>query len=164
MKKRLLRVTGIFLAMSMLTVRCNASGGDDGEESASNEKVTLTIEASQEIMNNIPYAFSEDNIAAFEEEYPEIEVELVLNPDAQNTSILQTKLASGQPSDLICYNKVSAENELGIQKNCIDLLWIIFWTRTYLQLRTEKYTDLRLQSRQAVWELFITRLCLRKKG
>ena len=55
-KKRLLRVTGIFLAMSMLTVRCNASGGDDGEESASNEKVTLTIEASQEIMNNIPYA------------------------------------------------------------------------------------------------------------
>lgn len=46
MKKRLLRVTGIFLAMSMLTVRCNASGGDDGEESASNEKVTLTIEAS----------------------------------------------------------------------------------------------------------------------
>lgn len=121
MKKRLLRVTGIFLAMSMLTVRCNASGGDDGEESASNEKVTLTIEASQEIMNNIPYAFSEDNIAAFEEEYPEIEVELVLNPDAQNTSILQTKLASGQPSDLICYNKVSAENELEIQKNCIDL-------------------------------------------
>ena len=120
-KKRLLRVTGIFLAMSMLTVRCNASGGDDGEESASNEKVTLTIEASQEIMNNIPYAFSEDNIAAFEEEYPEIEVELVLNPDAQNTSILQTKLASGQPSDLICYNKVSAENELEIQKNCIDL-------------------------------------------
>lgn len=121
MKTRLLKVTGIFLAMSMLTVGCNASGGDDGEESASNEKVTLTIEASQEIMNNIPYAFSEDNIAAFEEEYPEIEVELVLNPDAQNTSILQTKLASGQPSDLICYNKVSAENELEIQKNCIDL-------------------------------------------
>ena len=67
MKTRLLKVTGIFLAMSMLTVGCNASGGDDGEESASNEKVTLTIEASQEIMNNIPYAFSEDNIAAFEE-------------------------------------------------------------------------------------------------
>ena len=168
MKKRLLRVTGIFLAMSMLTVRCNASGGDDGEESASNEKVTLTIEASQEIMNNIPYAFSEDNIAAFEEEYPEIEVELVLNPDAQNTSILQTKLASGQPSDLICYNKVSAENELEIQKNCIDLSEEPFvdnlLDKDVLTAPDEKYTDLRLQSRQAVWELFITRLCLRKKG
>ena len=85
------------------------------------EEVTLTVEASQEIVNNIPYAFSEENIAAFEEAYPYINVELVLNPDAQNTSILQTKLASGQPSDLICYNKVSAENELEVVKNCVDL-------------------------------------------
>ncbi len=122
MKKRLVRITALFLAMSMLAVGCGASGGGDGtEEGASGENVTLTIEASQEIMNNIPYAFSEENIAAFEEAYPGIEVELVLNPDAQNTSILQTKLASGQPSDLICYNKVSAENELEVQKNCIDL-------------------------------------------
>ncbi len=121
MKKRLLRMTALFLTLSMFAAGCGSSGGGSGEEGGSGEKVTLTIEASQEIMNNIPYAFSEENIAAFEEAYPGIEVELVLNPDAQNTSILQTKLASGQPSDLICYNKVSAENELEVQKNCVDL-------------------------------------------
>ena len=44
-----------------------------------------------------------------------------MNPDTQNTSILQTKLASGQPSDLVCYNKVSAENELEVEKNCVNL-------------------------------------------
>ena len=52
------------------------------------DNVVLTVEASQEILNNIPYAVYEENIAAFEELYPNITVEMVLNPDAQNTSIL----------------------------------------------------------------------------
>jgi raffinose/stachyose/melibiose transport system substrate-binding protein len=88
---------------------------------AADENITLTIEASQEMMGNHPYAFDENNIKAFEKAYPNIKVELILNPDAQNTTILQTKLAAGQPSDLICYNKVSAENELEIMSNCVDL-------------------------------------------
>ena len=127
MKKKLMKVAGILLAVSLITAGCGSSAGsssDEGKESGGNKKaesVTLTVEASQEIVNNIPYAFSEENIAAFEEQYPEIKVELVLNADAQNTTIIQTKLASGQPSDLVCYNKVSAENELEVAKNCVDL-------------------------------------------
>lgn len=135
MKKKIMRMIGVTLLMSLLVTGCGSSGNSEtgtetkNETSANEEKsndtkaesVTLTIEASQEIVNNISYAFSPENIEAFEKEYPEIKVELVLNPDAQNTSILQTKLASGQPSDLICYNKVSAENELEVAKNCVDL-------------------------------------------
>ena len=127
MKRKLMKAAGMLVAVSLLTAGCGSSVGkssDEVKESGGNKKaesVTLTVEASQEIVNNIPYAFSEENIAAFEEQYPEIKVELVLNPDAQNTSIIQTKLASGQPSDLICYNKVSAENELEVAKNCVDL-------------------------------------------
>lgn len=127
MKKSLMKLTGIFLTAALLLAGCGSSGGeaDTSEEvkgeSAKKGNITLTVEASQEIVNNIPYAFSSENIAAFEKENPEIKVELVLNPDAQNTTILQTKLASGQPSDLICYNKVSAENELEVVKNCVDL-------------------------------------------
>ncbi len=138
MKSKLVKAMGMLLAVSLLAAGCGQTGAADakqgesgdtkvseeesrGKSDGKKENVTLTVEASQEIVNNIPYAFSEENIAAFEEEYPEIKVELVLNPDAQNTSILQTKLASGQPSDLICYNKVSAENELEVAKNCVDL-------------------------------------------
>ncbi len=136
MKNKWIKATGIILAISLLAAGCGQSGtanskqgeseankeaaeeesvkGSEEKDGGKKESATLTVEASQEIVNNIPYAFSEENIAAFEKEYPEIKVELVLNPDAQNTSILQTKLASGQPSDLICYNKVSAENELEV--------------------------------------------------
>ena len=125
MKKTVMKATGIILAVSLLAAGCGSSGGSSEDakknDGGKKENVTLTVEASQEIVNNIPYAFSEENINSFEEKYPEIKVELVLNPDAQNTSILQTKPASGQPSDLICYNKVSAENELEIAKNCVDL-------------------------------------------
>ena len=32
---------------------------------------------------------------------------MLLDPDEQITSILQTKLAAGQPSDIVVYNKVS---------------------------------------------------------
>ena len=43
------------------------------------------------------------------------------DPDEQITSILQTKLAAGQPSDIVVYNKVSAENELDAVNNFVDL-------------------------------------------
>lgn len=115
MKNKRTRIAGVLLCASMFI------GNLIPVEVLAKEDITLTIEASQEIVNNISYAFSEENIEAFEAAYPGVKVELVLNPDAQNTSILQTKIASGQPSDLICYNKVSAENELEIMKNCIDL-------------------------------------------
>ena len=119
---------GIFLAVALMAVGCGQtgnvgteqggnekngeaeeekSGGNSKEGGGKKDSVTLTVEASQEIVNNIPYAFSEENIEAFEKEYPEIKVELVLNPDAQNTSILQTKLASGQPSGPIPCQKCS---------------------------------------------------------
>lgn len=107
------KLLAVVLLIAMFACMTTTAFADD--------KVTLTVEASQEILNNIPWAVYEGNIAAFEELYPNISVELVLNPDAQNTSILQTKLASGQPSDIICYNKVSAENELEVMKNCVDL-------------------------------------------
>lgn len=116
MKRRWTKIVSICSALMMTASVCAFSICADAQE-----EITLTVEASQEIVNNIPYAFSEENIVAFEEAYPNINVELVLNPDAQNTSILQTKLASGQPSDLICYNKVSAENELEVAKNCVNL-------------------------------------------
>ena len=81
MKKKLMKVAGILLAVSLITAGCGYKAGsssDEGKESGGNKKaesVTLTVEASQEIVNNIPYAFSEENIAAFEEQYPEIKVE-----------------------------------------------------------------------------------------
>ena len=46
---------------------------------------------------------------------------MLLDPDEQITSILQTKLAAGQPSDIVVYNKVSAENELDAVNNFVDL-------------------------------------------
>ena len=91
------------------------------EAEVSKEQVTLTIEASQQSVHGNEYAFSEENIAEFEKTYPNVKVEVVLDPDEQSTSILQTKLAAGQPSDILAYNKVSAENELNAVNNFVDL-------------------------------------------
>lgn len=91
------------------------------EEEASKEKITLTIESSQQNVQGNQYAFCEENIAAFEEAHPNITIEVLLDPDEQITSILQTKLAAGQPSDIVVYNKVSAENELDAVNNFVDL-------------------------------------------
>ena len=91
------------------------------EEETSKEKITLTIESSQQNVQGNQYAFCEENIAAFEEAHPNITIEVLLDPDEQITSILQTKLAAGQPSDIVVYNKVSAENELDAVNNFVDL-------------------------------------------
>ena len=66
------------------------------EEETSKEKITLTIESSQQNVQGNQYAFCEENIAAFEEAHPNITIEVLLDPDEQITSILQTKLAAGQ--------------------------------------------------------------------
>lgn len=130
MRSKLLRGAGVLLAVIVLisafagcgtkappgeSLQPDPSGGNSQKE------VTLTIELSQEMKNNNPYAFHQANIDAFEKEYPNIKVKLILNPDAQALSILQTKLAAGQPSDIINYSKVAAENELNVVNNFIDL-------------------------------------------
>lgn len=102
------------------------SGGTEatsttGEDSTSGEKITLTLEASQTQKTNAPEILNQQNIDEFEKKYPNIKVELLLLPDTQTTSTLQTKLAAGEPSDIIMYNKVSAENELNTEKNMEDL-------------------------------------------
>lgn len=87
----------------------------------------MTIEASQNQKTNAPIAFYQPNIDAFQKKYPNIKVQLLLIPDAQAITVLQTKLAAAEPSDIIVYNKVSAENELNALKNFVDLtneLWV----------------------------------------
>lgn len=98
-----------------------ASTEDTSSAAVTGESITLTLESSQQNVSGNAYAFSEDNIAAFEDKYPNITVEVLLDPDEQITSILQTKLAAGQPSDIVVYNKVSAENELDAMNNFVDL-------------------------------------------
>jgi raffinose/stachyose/melibiose transport system substrate-binding protein len=85
------------------------------------KQVTLTIECSQAFKMPANPFFNQANIDAFQAKYPNIKVETLLLPDAQTTQTLQTKLATGEPSDLLVYNKVSAENELGAVNNMVDL-------------------------------------------
>lgn len=89
--------------------------------SAPAENISLTIECSQAFKTPSSAVFNQVNIDAFQVKYPNIKIEPLLIPDAQTTTTLQTKLASGEPSDLVVYNKVSAENELNASKNMVDL-------------------------------------------
>lgn len=95
--------------------------GDSPQDTPAQKSITLTIEGSQAQKTNSPHVFYQDNIDAFEKAYPHIKVEQLLIPDAQATSTLQTKLAAGEPSDIVVYNKVSAENELNAMLNMVDL-------------------------------------------
>lgn len=108
-------------AVSSAQPAANSAASEAESNTVTTDTITLTLESSQQNVSGNPYAFSEDNIAAFEEKYPNITVEVLLDPDEQITSILQTKLAAGQPSDIIVYNKVSAENELDAVNNFVDL-------------------------------------------
>ena len=137
MRNNLLRGAGVLLIAVMLfsimagcitnppsTSGEVSQGGDtQSQPSGDNAKkdVTLTIELSQEMKNNNPYSFHQGNIDAFEKEHPNVTVKLILNPDAQCLTILQTKLAAGQPSDIINYSKIAAENELNVTNNFVDL-------------------------------------------
>jgi len=112
---------------------------------SSAKKITLTIEASQNQKTNAPIAFYQPNIDAFQKKYPNIKVQLLLIPDAQAITVLQTKLAAAEPSDIIVYNKVSAENELNALKNFVDLTnepWVKRLNNPeVLKHRTEKFMD-----------------------
>jgi raffinose/stachyose/melibiose transport system substrate-binding protein len=111
--------TALLTAAVLLSSMAGCSSkGSSGESS---KKVTLTVEASQDMKTSYGFAFSQDNINAFEKKYPNVTVKLLLDPDSEMTIIVQTKLAAGQPSDIINYNKVSAENELGAETNFVDL-------------------------------------------
>lgn len=118
----------VILAVIMISTLagCSQTASNDSDTNtaggaSSDKKVTLTIEASQAQKTNTPEAFSQENIDAFEEKYPHIKVEVLLVPDGQATTTLQTKLAAGEPSDILVYNKVSGENELNVVSNMVDL-------------------------------------------
>lgn len=92
-----------------------------------NQNVTITIEVDQGMVYNFPNTFYKPNLDAFEQKYPNIKVKLIMIPEAQLNTVLQTKLVSGQPPDVICSNKISGENELNTMNNFTDLseeLWV----------------------------------------
>lgn len=97
----------------------SSSGGGTSEQPKS-EKVTITIEAGQAMINNNPYVFSQANFDEFERQTG-IKVELIIDPDNQVKNVLQTKLTTGETPDLIVFNKVAAENELSTMQNMLDL-------------------------------------------
>lgn len=99
----------------------NSKNVSDAVTQVPTQNVTLTIEVGQEGVITFPTTFYKPNLDAFELKYPNIKVKLLLIPETQIKKVIQTKLASGQPSDVICYNKISGENELDAIKNFTDL-------------------------------------------
>ena len=75
-QKNFMKMMAVMLTMSMLGTTPVMAG--EGEE-----KVTLTIEMSQDMKAQNNEAVNEEIYAAFEEKYPNIEVEEILVPDAQ---------------------------------------------------------------------------------
>jgi raffinose/stachyose/melibiose transport system substrate-binding protein len=98
-----------------------ASGGAEGTGRAA-KSVTLTIAGSQtwKVPKNAWLTY-QPTIDAFQAQNPGIKVEYLLLPDAQTTQVLQTQLATGEPSDIMVYSKVAAESELDAEKNMVDL-------------------------------------------
>lgn len=83
--------------------------------------ITLTIEVGQDEYITFPTTFCQPNFDAFEERYPGISIEIIQIPEKQIKSTIQTKLVTGSASDIICYNKISAETELNVHKYFMDL-------------------------------------------
>jgi raffinose/stachyose/melibiose transport system substrate-binding protein len=119
MQKRKSRIGGTMKGIACAAILAVGLASSIAAQSAKN--VTLTIEGSQEFKVPSNPFFNQANIDAFQAKYPNIKVDVLVIPDAQTTQTLQTKLATGEPSDLIIYNKVSAENELTAMKNMVDL-------------------------------------------
>lgn len=133
------RVLSVFLTSAVLVGMvsgCGSTGNPSASEGAEQQaavsssvvestedvkNVTLTIECSQAFNTPSSAVFNTINMEAFQAQYPHIKIDTLLIPDAQTTVTLQTKLASGEPSDLLVYNKVSAENELNLMTNMVDL-------------------------------------------
>lgn len=127
--KRSVRRFAIVLAALVLLAGCGNNAANDAPSSSNergateqpkSEKVTITMEAGQAMIANNPYVFSEANLAEFEKQTG-IKVELITDPDNQVKNVLQTKLTIGETPDLIVFNKVAAENELGTMQNMLDL-------------------------------------------
>ena len=120
MKKTLLR-SMLLTMVCALVVSTIAFVGNFSVVNAAASKITLTIEASQEVKTGNPSLLYQPNIDAFQKKYPNIKIEQLLIPDAQIQTTLQVKLAAGEPSDIVIFNKVSAENELNAMKNFVDV-------------------------------------------
>jgi raffinose/stachyose/melibiose transport system substrate-binding protein len=92
-----------------------------GETTLSKDNIILTIESSQAHKIASPMTFDDENFNAFSVKYPNITIEQLLIPDAQAVTVIQTKLASGEPSDIIVSGKNEAEIQFAITKNFVDL-------------------------------------------
>ena len=100
-----------------------ATGTSESSGGSQSKPVTLTIAGSQDFSRGDSWVIYQPNpdFDAFQAKNPGVTIQLLLIPDAQNTQTLQTQLATGEPSDIMFYNKVSAENELGAAQNMVDL-------------------------------------------
>ncbi|MGA2977055.1 MAG: ABC transporter substrate-binding protein [Spirochaetia bacterium] len=100
-----------------------ATGTSESSGGTTSQPINLTIAGSQDFNRGDSWVVYQPNpnFDAFEAKNPGVKIQLLLNPDPQNTQILQTQLATGEPSDIMFYNKVSAENELGAEQNMVDL-------------------------------------------
>jgi raffinose/stachyose/melibiose transport system substrate-binding protein len=128
MKQRWMKKSMLTVAIGSMTVLAacghtdNASSdkSNDASSAKSAQKITITMEAGQAMKANYPYVFYQANLDEFEKKH-NIKVNLVIDPDNQVKNILQTKLATNEPPDVVVFNKVAAENELNSAKNMTDL-------------------------------------------
>lgn len=100
-----------------------AAGTSESSGGSPSQPINLTIAGSQDFNRGDSWVVYQPNpnFDAFEAKNPGVKIQLLLIPDAQTTQTLQTQLATGEPSDIMFYNKVSAENELGAEQNMVDL-------------------------------------------
>ena len=112
-QKNFMKMMAVMLTMSMLGTTPVMAG--EGEE-----KVTLTIEMSQDMKAQNNEAVNEEIYAAFEEKYPNIEVEEILVPDAQYKNVVSTKISAGEPSDIIICNRLNGQTDYNAKENMLD--------------------------------------------
>lgn len=115
MKKKTLSLllTAAVLAGTMAGANCM--------EVMAEEEIVLTIELGQDMKTQNYQACNETLYAAFEAENPNIKIEEVLVPDAQFDNVVLTKLAAGEPSDIIVANRLSGETTFNSYVNFEDL-------------------------------------------
>ena len=121
-QKNFMKMMAVMLTMSMLGTTPVMAG--EGEE-----KVTLTIEMSQDMKAQNNEAVNEEIYAAFEEKYPNIEVEEILVPDAQYKNVVSTKISAGEPSDIIICNRLNGQTDYNAKENMLDLSDMEFVSR-----------------------------------
>lgn len=121
-QKNFMKMMAVMLTMSMLGTTPVMAG--EGEE-----KVTLTIEMSQDMKTQNNEAVNEEIYAAFEEKYPNIKVEEILVPDAQYKNVVSTKISAGEPSDIIICNRLNGQTDYNAKENMLDLSDMEFVSR-----------------------------------